>query len=123
MTTQAHAIAERYIASWNEVDALRRRRLIEDTYAEHARYTDPMVDAKGWEAIDATVVAVQAMFPDHRFALAGVVDAHHDTVRFQWHLAAPGAEEPLVIGFDVAALEGDRIRQVFGFLDKIPQAA
>src|SRR5579859_6895651 len=74
MTTQAHALAERYIASWNETDALRRRSLIEDTYAEHARYTDPMVDAKGWEAIDATVAAVQNMFPGHQFALAGVVD-------------------------------------------------
>ncbi len=123
MTTNAHALAERYIASWNETDALRRRSLIEDTYAEHARYTDPMVDAKGWEAIDATVAAVQQMFPGHRFALAGAVDAHHDTLRFQWHLASPDAAEPLVIGFDVASLEEGRIRQVFGFLDKVPQAA
>ncbi|MDG2538099.1 nuclear transport factor 2 family protein [Dyella jiangningensis] len=123
MTTHAYALAERYIASWNETDALRRRNLIEDVYNEHARYTDPMVDAKGWEAIDATVAAVQNMFPGHRFALAGDVDAHHDTLRFQWHLAAPGADEPLVIGFDVASLQDGRIGQVFGFLDKVPQMA
>lgn len=123
MTTHAYALAERYIASWNETDALRRRDLIEDVYNEHARYTDPMVDAKGWEAIDATVAAVQNMFPGHRFTLAGDVDAHHDTLRFQWHLAAPGADEPLVIGFDVAAMQDGRIRQVFGFLDKVPQLA
>jgi len=123
MTTQAHALAERYIASWNETDALRRRNLIEEVYAEHARYTDPMVDASGWQAIDATIAGVQGMFPGHRFSLAGVVDAHHDTLRFQWHLAEPGAAEPLVIGFDVASLEGGRIRQVFGFLDKVPTLA
>ena len=121
--TTAHALAERYIASWNETDALRRRNLIEDVYTEHARYTDPMVDAKGWQAIDATIAAVQEMFPGHRFGVAGVVDAHHDTLRFHWHLAAPGAAEPLVIGFDVAAMEEGRIRQVFGFLDKVPQLA
>ena len=70
MTMNAHDLAARYIASWNETDALRRRSMIEDVYAEHARYTDPMVDAKGWQAIDATVAAVQDMFPGHRFALS-----------------------------------------------------
>ncbi len=119
----AHNLIERYIDGWNETDALRRRNLIKDVYTEHARYTDPMIDANGWEAIDATIVAVQGMFPGHRFSLAGPVDAHHDTLRFQWHLAAPGDDEPLVVGFDVASLEHGRIRQVFGFLDKVPQAA
>ena len=31
--------------------------------------------------------------------------------------------EPLVIGFDVAVLDEGRIRQVHGFLDKVPVAA
>lgn len=119
----ANTLADRYIRSWNETDTLRRRALIEDTYAEHAVYTDPMITAKGWEAIDATIAAVQQMFPGHVFNLAGEVDAHHDTMRFQWHLAEPGAAEPLVIGFDVAVLDEGRIRQVHGFLDKVPMAA
>jgi SnoaL-like domain len=119
----ANTLVARYIQSWNETDRLRRRSLIEDIYAEHAGYTDPMVSAKGWEAIDATIEAVQNMFPGHVFSLAGQVDAHHDMLRFQWHLAAPGANEPLVIGFDVAALDDGRIRQVYGFLDKVPLAA
>lgn len=115
-----HQLIERYIASWNETDALRRRALIEQVYTEQARYTDPMVQARGREAIDATVAAVQKMFPGHVFKLEGPVDAHHDTVRFTWHLAAPGASEALVIGFDVAALEEGRIGTVHGFLDKVP---
>ncbi|MFC5742063.1 nuclear transport factor 2 family protein [Dyella tabacisoli] len=120
---QSKQIVERYIQSWNETDPLRRRVLIEELYTEHAVYTDPMIEAKGWEAIDATITAVQGMFPGHVFRLDGVVDAHHDMARFRWHLGTQDASEPLVIGFDVAALEGDRIRQVFGFLDKVPQAA
>ena len=116
-------LIERYIEGWNETDALRRRVLIEEVYAEHAVYTDPMVQARGWEAIDATIAAVQSMFPGHVFRLAGPVDAHHDMARFHWHLAAPGADEPLVIGFDVAQLDDGRIRQVLGFLDKVPQPA
>jgi hypothetical protein len=79
-----------------------------------------MVEAHGWEAIDATIGAVQDMFPGHAFRLAGEVDAHHDTARFQWHLLPPGANEPLVVGFDVVALDDGRIRRVHGFLDKVP---
>jgi SnoaL-like domain len=116
-------LVELYLKTWNETDPLRRRALIEDVYAERATYTDPMVAAQGWETIDATIVAVQTMFPGHVFTLAGEVDAHHDIARFQWHLAEPGADEPLVIGFDVAVLDQGRIRNVHGFLDKVPVAA
>jgi hypothetical protein len=116
-------LVETYLQGWNETDRLRRRALIEEVYAEHAAYTDPMIEARGWEAIDATISAVQNMFPGHVFRLAGDVDAHHDIVRFHWHLAEPGADEPLVIGFDVAVLDEGRIRQVHGFLDKVPVAA
>ena len=116
-------LIENYIAGWNETDALRRRALVEQVYEEHAVYTDPMVQAKGWDAIDATIAAVQKMFPGHVFQLDGAVDAHHETARFTWHLATPGADEPLVIGFDVAALEDGRVGRVYGFLDKVPMAA
>ena len=118
-----HELIANYIRSWNEADTLRRRALIEDVYAEHATYTDPMTQAHGWEGIDATIAAVQQMFPGHRFTLAGPVDAHHDLARFQWHLTAPGAAEPLVVGFDVAETDEGRIRRVHGFLDKVPMAA
>lgn len=121
--TATRQLIENYLKGWNETDPLRRRALIEDVYAEHATYVDPMIEARGWEAIDATIAAVQNMFPGHVFRLAGEVDAHHDIVRFQWHLAEPGADEPLVIGFDVAVLHGGRIRQVHGFLDKVPVSA
>jgi hypothetical protein len=118
--TVTHQLVDRYLQGWNETDPLRRRALIENTYAEHASYVDPMVEAHGWEAIDATIGAVQDMFPGHAFRLAGEVDAHHDTARFQWHLLPPGANEPLVVGFDVVALDDGRIRRVHGFLDKVP---
>ncbi|MGN6226057.1 MAG: nuclear transport factor 2 family protein [Dyella sp.] len=121
--TATRQLIENYLKGWNEIDPLRRRALIEDVYAEHATYVDPMIEARGWEAIDATIAAVQNMFPGHVFRLAGEVDAHHDIARFHWHLAEPGADEPLVIGFDVAVLDNGRIRQVRGFLDKVPVAA
>jgi SnoaL-like domain len=118
--TDLTTIAQRYIAVWNETDATARRAKIEALYTADAGYTDPLFDAKGRDQIDATIEAAQQQFAGLVFSLAGPVDAHHDTARFQWHLGAPGAEEPLVIGFDVAVTEGDRLHRVYGFLDKVP---
>jgi hypothetical protein len=113
-------LAQRYIDTWNETDPASRRRLIEATWAADGRYVDPLADARGHDAIDATLAAVQAQFPGLTFALAGPVDAHHDQARFTWELAPAGAEA-LVVGFDVAERDADgRLSLVLGFLDKVP---
>ena len=54
------------------------------------RYTDPLADVTGHDAIEATIAAVQAQFPGSVFRLAGPVDVHHDQVRFTWHLGPEG---------------------------------
>ncbi|MGA8460309.1 MAG: nuclear transport factor 2 family protein, partial [Streptosporangiaceae bacterium] len=61
-------------------------------------------------------------FPGLVLRLGGPVDGHHNLARFSWHLG-PAGGEPIVIGFDVAVLAGDRIESVHGFLDKVPAAA
>lgn len=110
---------DRYIESWNETDPVARRALVDEVWTEQCRYTDPLTDAEGRDAVDATIAAVQGQFPGLRFAL-GPVDAHHDVARFTWTLAADGAD-PLVVGFDVAVFDADgRITAIHGFLDKVP---
>ncbi|MFG2054455.1 nuclear transport factor 2 family protein [Micromonospora sp. NPDC048930] len=112
-------VIDRYLESWNETDPTRRRALIDEVWAEHGRYTDPLAVAEGRDAIDATIAAVQAQFPGLRFS-AGPVDAHHDIARFTWTLGTDDSE-PLVVGFDVAVLTEDgRIAAIHGFLDKVP---
>lgn len=120
MSTDMSTLVKRYIDTWNETDPAARRALIDELYTADAGYTDPLADARGRDQIDATVDGAQRQFAGLVFSLAGDVDAHHDTARFQWHLGAPGANEPLVIGFDVAVAENGRLRQVYGFLDKVP---
>ena len=115
-------LVDRYIATWNEKDSARRKAAINELWAEDASYIDPMVAAEGRDAIDATIAAVQEQFPDFTFRLAGNPDAHHNLVRFTWELGPEGAEA-VVIGFDVAvATEDGRLRDVHGFLDKVPAA-
>jgi hypothetical protein len=113
-------LAERYIAMWNETDGAARRAIVDQLFAEDARYVDPMVDITGRAAIDSTVAAVQHQFAGLEFRLAGTVDAHHQQARFGWELG-PSGEEALVVGFDVAERDAQgRLTQVLGFLDKVP---
>ena len=114
------SIVNRYIDSWNQTDAAGRRAAIRELYAENAGYTDPLAAVRGWDAIDQFIAGAQQQFKGLVFSLAGKIDAHHDTARFTWHLGVPGAKEPVVIGFDVAVTENGRLRQVYGFLDKVP---
>ncbi|HZR36838.1 MAG TPA: nuclear transport factor 2 family protein [Nevskia sp.] len=116
-------LVHRYIDSWNQTDAGRRKAAIRELYTADAGYTDPLAAVQGWDGIDGFVAAAQQQFKGLVFSLAGKVDAHHDTARFTWHLGAPGAAEPVVIGFDVVAAQDGRLRQVYGFLDKLPAAA
>src|SRR5215212_7642436 len=69
--TDFDTLAQRYIATWNETDAAARQRAVAALYTEDARYTDPLVDAEGQEAIAATIGAVQQQFPGFVFRLAG----------------------------------------------------
>jgi hypothetical protein len=119
----AQEIVERYLDIWNETDAVRRGALIRSLFTESATYTDPLVTARGLAEIDALVAGVQAQFPGFVFTIGSAVDAHHDTARFKWNLGAPGAAEPLVVGFDIVVIEGEQVRNVYGFLDKVPAAA
>jgi SnoaL-like domain len=113
-------VITRYLDCWNETDPGARRKLIEDVWAAEARYTDPLGEAYGRDAIDATIAAVQDQFPGFVFSLAGPVDAHHRQARFTWSLGPEGAE-PLVVGFDVAVTDEDgKIVTVLGFLDQVP---
>lgn len=116
------SLVHRYIDSWNQSDAGKRKAAIRELYAEDAAYTDPLAAVRGWDGIDGFIAAAQQQFKGLVFSLAGKVDAHHDTARFTWHLGAPGAE-PVVIGFDVVAAQDGRLRQVYGFLDKVPATA
>jgi hypothetical protein len=118
--TTAHDTVERYLQIWNQRDPAARRAAVRAVFSEACGYTDPLAAVTGYDGIDRFIAGVQQQFAGVRFALAGAVDAHHDVARFTWHARAEGREDPLAIGFDVVVLDGERIKQVVGFLDKVP---
>ncbi|WP_169949977.1 nuclear transport factor 2 family protein [Microbispora sp. H11081] len=122
--TDYTALAERYVAAWNERDPEARAKAVAELWTEDGGYTDPLAAVTGHDGIAAVIAGAQEMFPGLVFTLAGPVDGHHDIARFTWHLGQESpaeSAEPVVIGFDVVALgEDGRIRSVYGFLDKVP---
>jgi hypothetical protein len=111
-----------YLAAFNECHPERRKSAVEKVFTSNAGYTDPNHVLAGRSQIEEAIAAMQASdrFAQHTFLLGSDVDTHHDTARFAWHLVPPGDTEPVIIGFDVAVIEDGRIRQIYGFLDKVP---
>jgi hypothetical protein len=108
-------VVDRYFAVWNETEPARRRELIASTWAPDAYYVDPLFEAQGGDALDATVAGVHSHYPGHRFQQVGQVDTHHDRARWAWELVGPDGA-PVAAGVDFAVLAGDgRLRQVTGF--------
>ena len=122
-TTPIRDVVDRYISVWNEPDADARSRAVAELWTEDGTYTDPLAAAEGHEAIEAVIAGAREQFPGHVFKLIGDIDAHHDIVRSGWELVPKGGDESVVVGFDVAVAASDgRLRDVYGFLDKVPAA-
>jgi hypothetical protein len=118
-TTSIAAVVETYIASWNEGDAERRRELVGATFADDARYLDPLMSGSGIDGIADMIGAAQAQFPGHRFELDFGPDAHNDVVRFAWSLVGDGGTA-VAKGVDFATVASDgRLRNVTGFLETV----
>jgi len=118
--TDINTLIDNYIAAWNEGDGEHRRALIAQTWTEDASYVDPMMTGAGRDGIDAMIAGAQQQFPGHRFELAGPPDAHHDRVRFTWHLRPVGGGDTVAVGIDFGVVAHDgRLRSVTGFLEPV----
>jgi SnoaL-like protein len=112
------AVVQSYIAMWNETTPEDRRAIIADTFADDARYLDPIMSGEGRDGIDAMVAGAQKQFPGARFELTAGPDAHHDRVRFAWAMVSANDGAPVAAGVDFATVAGDgRLRDVTGFLE------
>ena len=117
--TDITTLIDRYIATWNEGDPARRRALVADTFTDDGAYVDPLMTGSGIDGIDAMIAGAQQQFPGHRFELSGAPDAHHDRVRFTWHLKPVGRDEVVAIGHDFGVVADGRLRSVTGFLEQV----
>jgi hypothetical protein len=117
MSANPKAVAERYLAFWNEADPARRQALVAEAWTADGRYVDPLMSGEGHDGIAAMIGAARSQFPGHGFSLRGKPDGHGRHVRLSWDLA-PAGGSPVAGGTDVATLDDEgRIVAVIGFLD------
>ncbi|MFC9843566.1 nuclear transport factor 2 family protein [Streptomyces sp. NPDC060223] len=111
----------RYFEAWNAAGPDALAKTVAAAWAGDGGYTDPLAEVRGHEQIAAVIAAAHEQFPGFAFRLTGTVDGHHDTARFGWELVHEADGSAPVAGFDVITLDGeDRIRSVYGFLDRVP---
>lgn len=113
------SIAAAYLDTWNETDAEKRHALMKTHWSEDATYVDPLMSAEGAGQIAGLVGAVHQRFPGFRFKSLGTPNGHGRYVRLAWSLGPEGAEPPIE-GSDLLTVDGGRIRQVVGFIDRAP---
>ena len=112
-------MVERYLAAWNEKDAERRRELVDALWTEDGSYTDPLADATGGPRSTGSSARSSSS------SLASCSRSAGRSTRTTTRRGSPGTwaragAEPVVVGFDVAVLNGGgQIRSVYGFLDKV----
>jgi hypothetical protein len=116
----AAIVAKLYIELWNETDPKRRARLLEAEWEASASYIDPMMRGSGRGQIGDLIGGVHTRFPGYRFKLIHHPSGFDEFVRFSWSLGPAEGEAPIE-GSDVVVVKGDKISQVIGFLDKVPQ--
>jgi hypothetical protein len=83
--------------------------------APHARSVDPLYDVSGHDELAAMFAGFHDEHPGSSFRQHGLLDAHHDRVRWGW--AMHDADGNIVLdGLDVATVDSDgRIEQLVGF--------
>ncbi|WP_129311268.1 nuclear transport factor 2 family protein [Streptomyces sp. L2] len=123
-TDRYESAAARYFEAWNATGPEALTKAVAAAWATDGGYTDPLAEVRGHEQIAAAIAAAHARFPGFSFRPLGAVDGHHDTARFAWELVNEAGGTAPVAGFDVITLDGEgRIRQVLGFLDRVPAGA
>ncbi|MEU2620750.1 nuclear transport factor 2 family protein [Streptomyces sp. NPDC007157] len=123
-TDRYQTAAARYFEAWNATEPEALSKAVAEAWAPEGTYTDPLAEVSGHAQITAVIAAAHEQFPGFVFRPLGPVDGHHDTARFGWELVNETDGTAPVAGFDVVTLSEDgRIRQVLGFLDRVPTGA
>jgi hypothetical protein len=103
------------MAAWNELDASKRKALLDKAWADDGVYIDPLSDVKGRDALAATIAGMHSQQPGVRIELASGIDQHHNQIRFRWDFIGADAKVAIA-GIDVGEIAPDgRLARIIGF--------
>jgi hypothetical protein len=108
-----------YFSMWNERDPAQVRSHLDQAVTEDFIFCDPQHFHTGRDALEANVLGFRADHPLVSLEVASGVDAHHNRVRYEWHILK--GTRVLFRGFDVATLaDSGLIERIDGFFGSLP---
>ena len=114
MTTVAETVGA-YIAAWAETDEAKRKKLIEQCWAEDGLYVDPVAEERGRDGLSQIIAGFHAQQPGARIDIASGIDQHHNQIRFAWTFVQADGKTA-VEGIDAGELAEDgKIARIVGF--------
>ena len=118
---EANQIVERYVALWNEPDTDKRRVEIGALWAPDGLHYAKSHTCHGYAALESRVTRSyeRSIAPGlNIFRHANNIEAHHNVVRFHWHMQRKSTEEIVATGQELLVLDDDgRIRADYQFID------
>jgi len=119
-------LIDRYVAVWNEPDRDTRRRLIESVWASEGTTCYRLLDARGYEAIEARVAGSwERWLREGKYIFRPVRAAsHHRTIKFDFAMVATADGKIEAQGLCYLLLdENDRIAHDYQFNPTVDEAA
>jgi hypothetical protein len=119
-------LIDRYVAVWNEPDRETRRRRIETVWAPGGATCHRLLDARGYEAIEARVAGSwERWLREGKYIFRAVRTAsHHRAVKFEFAMVATAGGKIEAQGLCYLLLnENDRIARDYQFNPTIDEAA
>jgi len=104
-----------YVAAWNERDAARRARLLDECLADDFRLVTSGTVLRGREGLDGAIAAFQARRPGARAAMAGPLEVQGRLFRVTGVVEEDG--QPPAWAFDAGEVdEAGRVRTILTFV-------
>ena len=114
-TTITDLMTQSLLGVFGERDPGARTAVIERTYAPDVRFFDPEGVTTGTTALGHKVQALLDRTPIFAFAADGPVRESEGLGHLSWTFGPPGVE-PVVRGFDIAIVDGDKITALHTFV-------
>ncbi|OAS21533.1 nuclear transport factor 2 family protein [Paenibacillus oryzisoli] len=111
-------IIDKHLSIWSDSNRARRRKAIEEIYAQDCIVVDPFYPEvfRGHDALMTLIDEVQGKFPGFVFIKTSQ-DEHHNVAKFTWNYGPVGGQ-PGVTGEDFFFIEEGLIQHLYIFIDK-----
>jgi hypothetical protein len=120
MSTTIPFLLQRNLDVFAENDPVRRRAMIDDSYAEDCVFYDPTGGVfRGRDEIHRIAGVIKATHPDFRYQPIAEPDVTGNGGRIRWVSGRPG-DAPAYAGTDFIIAREGRIVGIYLFVDKLP---